>query len=183
MNMNKSIALIIVLIAVAGVIYVSNKKAVAPVIVMPDTQKEICYFKETKGEQTTDDAFVSINYDPNGKVHGVINWIPGEKDSLVGAYAGVVEKNEDKGTMQSYPSRLNIVYAGAGEGVVSMQQEIMIVSANEVKTAVGEKFQDKDGVYQFKDTTNLIYENALPMVDCGTVQDRFKKDYSKPVGN
>ena len=186
---NKSLVVVVVLlvlIAVAGIIYFFNKKENSPLVAPPDTnavvssmieQGEVCYYKETMGEQTSDYAFTSINYGENGEVHGIINWIPGEKDSLVGAYTGMLESNNIEG----YPLRLNVIYAGAGEGIVSYQQEIIIVgdsSRNNIKTGIGEKYLDNDGVYKFKDINKLVFGNELPRIDCNSVPERFKTDYS-----
>ena len=188
MMKNKNIILFVVFVLVVGAFYFSNRKVDAPVVVAPDAniekteieQKEICYFEQTVGGEfegtvITDSAFTSVNYDVGARVYGIINWIPGEKDSLVGAYTGVVEASDVAG----YPKRLNIIYAGAGEGIISRQQEILIVGERDIKTGIGEKVQDAEGVWKFKDTTKLVYENALPQVDCSTVPERLKTDYSK----
>ncbi len=184
MNKNKSKIIALIILVIIGIIYFATKKDMVPVAVVPDTntevktiqKKEVCYFKETVGTQSTDYAFTSINYDVNNKVHGLINWIPGEKDSLVGAYAGTVEKSPRTG---GYDEKLNIIYTGAGEGIISKQQELILVGDNEIKTAIGEKEQDKDGIWRFKDLSKVTYENALPLVDCSVVPDKIKKDYSK----
>ena len=165
--------LILLIIVVLGVIYFTNKKeAVAPVVEAP---KELCYFKQTVGTESTDDAFVSINYDEGGKVHGIINTIPSEKDSLVGTYTGVVEKSEVPG----YTSRLNIIYSAYGEGILSKMQEIILVGANGIKTGTGEMYKDTDGIWKIKDMSKLAYDQAMPKVDCGGVPERLKGDYSK----
>jgi hypothetical protein len=180
MNQNRTILIVLVLLVIIGGFYFFNKKeAVAPIVI--DTQVtqpsasangEVCYYKETKGEGSTDYAFTSIKYDGNN-VSGVINWIPGEKDSLVGVYTGTVEKSDVPG----YPNRINILYTASGEGITNKQQEILIIGANDIETAIGEKNQDASGVYRFKDVNNLTYSNQLPKVDCNTVPERLKKNY------
>lgn len=183
MNKNKPRIIAFVLVALIGIVYFATRKHVVPLTVVPDNtkpsvieKKEVCYYKETVGTQSTDNAFTSINYDEGGKVHGIINWIPGEKDSLVGSYIGTIENNNKYGGA----TRLNIIYTASGEGIVNKQQEIIVVDdvANQIKTGIGEKVQDKDGIWRFKDVKTLIYDNPLPMVDCNTVPERFKKDYS-----
>ncbi|HEV7424473.1 MAG TPA: hypothetical protein VGO21_04775 [Candidatus Paceibacterota bacterium] len=182
MNKNISAVLILLIILVLGIVYFTNKKeAVAPVsttpavVTTPDS-KEMCYFKETVGTESTDDAFTSINYDEGGKVHGIINTIPSEKDSLVGTYTGTVESNPG---MVGYPTQLNIIYAAYGEGILSNQQELIAVGTNDIKTGTGEMYKDTDGVWKIKDMSKVVYDNAMPKVDCASVTPRFKADYSK----
>jgi hypothetical protein len=187
--MKKSTVFILILIVIIiGVVYSATKKKMLPLTVVPEAiepgetipaseSKEVCYYKETKGESTSDFAFTSVMYDPGSKVHGIINWIPGEKDSLVGTYTGTVEA--DKGGQQ----KLDIIYAGIGEGHLSRQQEILLVGKNDIQTGIGEMYLDADGVYKIKDQKNLTYDNSLPMVDCATVPERIKKDYSSTANN
>lgn len=181
---NKKIVswIIVLLVVVGGVVYYVNRKDSGSVLGTDSSflgveKKTVCYYKETKGDTTTDFAFTSIKYGNNDKVSGIINWLPGEKDSLVGGYEGVVEANAG---MAGYPSRLNVIYTATGEGQTSKQQEIIIVGASDIKTGVGEKTQDANGVWQFKNINNLTYSNALPLVDCASVPDRIKADYSQP---
>ncbi len=176
----------VLLVIIGGIYFINKKEAVAPVVTPNNSQvsgieaevKEVCYYKETKGEESTDYAFTLVNYEAGGGVRGIINWIPGEKDSLVGSYTGVVE---DQTGVEGYPTKLNIIYSGMGEGILSKQQEIIIVREDEkeIKTGIGEKEQNEDEVWKFKDITKLTYENALPMVDCSIVPERIKTDYSK----
>lgn len=105
-----------------------------------------------------------------------MNWLPGEKDSLVGAYSGVVEQNPG---MDGYPTRLNVIYIASGEGITNKQQEILIIGANDLKQGFGEKYQDKDGTWKLKNTNTLTYGNELPKADCNSVPNRIKADYSK----
>jgi len=174
------VILALIIIVAVGVVYFKGKEAGGPGVSdkgnpVAGASKQYCYFKETTGEESTDSAFTSVNYGAEGKVSGIINWIPGEKDSLVGIYTGSVEKSDVPG----YPTRLNIIYSGWGEGILSKQQEVIIVGAGSIKTGVGEKYQDADGVWKIKDTSALTYSNELPMVDCGIVPERIKADYSK----
>ena len=168
---------------VAGAIYFfTSKRVVAPVVVKDTnmvTRKDACYFRETRGEfegaPLVDYAFASVNYDSGDEVHGIINLIPAEKDSMVGTYTGIVENNEG---MKGYPFRLNAIYAGLGEGVVSYQQEVIIVSENDIKMGSGERYLDTDGVYRFKDISTLVYNNTLPKIDCASVPEVLSADYS-----
>jgi hypothetical protein len=194
MSKNKILVLVILIIAVLGFAYYSftHKQAETPIAVTPEAnvptpepQGEVCYFKQTTGGEfegtvIMDTAFTSVNYGGEGKVHGIINWIPGEKDSLVGTYMGMMEPNVVKGeVVAGYPTRLNILYTASGEGIVNRQQEILVVGPNDIKTGIGEKYQDTDGIFKFRDINTLTYENALPKVDCASVEARFKADYSK----
>lgn len=182
-NKNKILIAIVVLVLIAGTVYlITSKRAVAPVVVEDAntvTRKDACYLRETKGglEDTpvVDYVFVSVNYDVGDEVHGIINFIPAEKDSLVGTYTGVVENNEG---MKGYPFRLNTTYAGLGEGVISYQQEVIIVGENDVKMGSGERYLDASGVYKFKNTSNLVYNNSLPKVECSSVPEVLGADYS-----
>lgn len=184
MEKNKKLmwGVVALLIVIGGVVYYVNKTDQGSVL-GEDTpflgveQKTVCYYKETKGETTSDFSFTSIKYGDSNKVEGIINWLPGEKDSMVGVYEGVVEAS---GAVAGYPSRLNVVYTATAEGQIAKQQEIIIVGASDIKTGVGERQQDANGIWQFKNTNNLTYSNALPMVDCASVPDRIKADYSQP---
>ncbi len=176
--------LILIVLVVIGIIYFKTKKSEAPVVVAPEPTtttkptnegQEICYYKETKGDGYSDHGFISVNYEANNKVHGVMNWIPGEKDSLVGSFTGTVESTTG---VPGYASRLNVIYTGAGEGIVSKQQEILIISSADIKQGFGPKEQGADGVYKLTDINNLTYDNPLPMVDCSTVPERIKTDYT-----
>lgn len=182
--MKKIISLIVVLFLVgAGVFAIYSKKVQAPVeinvsdtTVVVDNQamnKEICFLQETKGELGSDFQFISVNYDKDNKVYGVMNWMPYEKDSLVGNYKGTVEVSNDT----LYPKRLNIIYSGEGEGILSLQQEILLLGSNDVVQMSGEKYADKDGVYKYKDITKLEKSYSIPMVDCATVAKNLKTDY------
>ncbi len=177
MNKKTTGIIALIIIVIAGIYYFANKKeAIAPVVVAPIAeQKELCYFRETVGAESTDDAFISINYGAGGKAYGIINTIPSEKDSLVGAYTGTVEKGEIPG----YPTSLNIIYAANGEGIVSNEQEIILVGTSDIKVGTGEMEKGSDGIWKIKDMTKLTYDAPMPKVDCASVPDRIKADYSK----
>ncbi len=142
----------------------------------PEDSKRVCYYKETEGEGNSDFAFTSIVYADGNSVSGVINWIPGEKDSLVGSYIGTIEDNAD---IPDYSKKLKILYTAEGEGIRNIQEEILIISKDSIKTGIGEKYEDKSGVYRFKDSSKLTYENSLPQVDCSTVPERISTNYIK----
>ncbi len=180
--MNKNKIIIFVIVVIIGIVYFVTRKPVNPTVITredikPETieNKEMCYFKETKGEINSDFAFTSVKYNTDGtSVSGIINWIPGEKDSLVGAYSGNVLENTD---MQDYPVKLDILYRARGEGILNTQQEIIIVGRDGIKTGIGEKYASTDGTYIFKDPAKLSYDNFLPVVDCASVPERFKTNY------
>lgn len=184
MNKKAIVILVIVLVAIVGIVYfVINKQALLPDEAGVDqnaglsplsSKNEICYFGETNGEEGKDSTFVSVNYDGD-KVNGVINFIPGERESLVGTYMGTVERSE----IPPYQNRLNVLYTAIGEGVTSKQQEVILVNEKDLMMGTGEKYQDKDGVYKYRNATNLTYDKVVPMVSCAGVAERFKKDYSK----
>jgi hypothetical protein len=176
MNKKTTGILILIMIAVIGIVYFTNRKeAIAPVVSAP---QEVCYFKETVGTESTDDAFVSINFSPDGNASGIMNTIPSEKDSLVGTYTGTIEPNPSMGPA-GYPTRLNIIYAAYGEGILSKQQELIAIGAKDIKVGTGEMYKDTDGVWKIKDLTKVTYDTPMPKVDCSSVPDRIKADYSK----
>ncbi len=180
----KAIFIIVLTLAVIGVV-VWAKRTVAPASVAPiqivhtetpvqnTNPNEVCYLRETKYEMGTDYAFISVNYNlNNNEVYGIMNWIPSEKDSLVGVHKGTV-------TQMNGSKMLNVIYTAYGEGIVNRQQEILLIGENDIKQGVGEKYQNKDGVYMFKDIAKLTYDNLLPKADCASVPNRIKANYSK----
>ncbi len=192
--MNKIILAIVgVLLIVVGGFYILKEQDVTttPVAVSEDTSqiaqniqtevtpKEICFYKETKvpGSTEVDKDFTSIVYDSSSKVHGIMNWIPVEKDSLVGTYTGTVT---DSG-IPDYPWKISLLYRGIGEGVVSFQEGVIIVGDAGLKTGYGERYLDRDGTFKWKDVQKQSYDNPIPVVDCSSVPEQVKADYSNVV--
>ncbi len=188
MTKNNKILLVLVLLVLAIIIYGVSKKKQIPLTVVPDQTgetlgdtvtvgKEYCYFQETKGKETSDYLFTSIVYDSKDTVHGVMNWLPGEKDSLVGEYTGTVTTNTKDA---DFPKKITILYTSTGEGMVATQEEMFIVGKTGLKQGIGEKYEDMNGMYRFKNGESVIYENFVPAVDCGKVAQRFKTNYLNP---
>ncbi len=166
--------LIVVILAVRKQLYTP---VVTPLVDSTAVQKEVCYLKSTKNSiGTMDNWFFSVDYETSDQVHGIINYIPGEQESLVGTYIGAVEKNEK---MPGYPNRLNVLYAAYGEGKMSLQQEIILLGEKDIKMASGEKYLDTDGAYKFKDISKLTFKDIIPQTDCASVSDPIKKNYVK----
>ncbi len=190
MNSNRNLFFVILSVVVlAGLIfYAVTRGPAGETDTELDTEEDVfvagvgeaCFLKETSGvasdgQPAKDYHFISVNYDPENEIHGIKNWLPAEKDSQVGSYTGSAERY---GGMPGYPVKLDVIYAGMGEGMSYYQQEVILVGENDIRIGGGERFLDADGVYKFKNADVLVYEESLPKIDCSLVPQTVGTDYS-----
>lgn len=153
-----------------------------------NTDETICFYKETWGQgesvKIVDKNLITLKFDNQRRdvgtgVSGIINWIPQEKDSNVGSYVGKIIKKESDGTL--FIDALSTSY---GEGIKFNQQEIIKVTSENASIGIGEKKENTQGVFVYKDLTDLnklSFETKLDKVSCSSVPPNINKDYTKEI--
>lgn len=190
-NRSRMWAIVLIIVVLAIVYYLTRPKMIAVTVVEPPaktnttpvvsttpTQKQFCYFNTIEDLQNKNETvaqFASINYDKNGAVSGIINYMPTARDSTVGDYNGTITESSID---PAYPSMMNVIYTAMGDGVTVKQQQIFLVGPTGIKQASGEIAEGKDRVYRYKDVTKLTYKNPpMPVVDCASVPKNLNTDY------
>ena len=140
----------------------------------PTAQQSInlCYYR---GDKTTsgyyDIAWLKINThgSADNTVTGEFNNLPSEKDSKIGTFEGTVGP-VDKNTMAR---TADVWWSSEAEGM-SVKEELRVEFGDGSATAgFGEMVNRGDGVYVYKDKTNLTYIKQMNQIDCQSLDEKL----------
>ncbi|HQV37459.1 MAG: hypothetical protein IPL81_05430 [Flavobacteriales bacterium] len=86
--------------------------------------------------------------------NGVYNWLPEEKDHMIGSFQGSIDGDE-----------VTAVYTYTAEGATGKQEVLFKVEDGQLRVATGE-METSEGVILFKDKSQVTYGEPIPKVDC-----------------
>lgn len=166
----KTISLIITGVALVAIVIllifakkqqVANNNAQQPAVTAT-TPVSICYVlnKPAASSSDHDAGYLKITTSDGGKtVTGELGTRPAEKDAVSGTITGTIA--EDNGA-----ALFTGTYTAMGEGMKSVQDQLIRFDETQAQIGFGEQVENKDGSYSYKDKTKVTYSYALPAVDC-----------------
>jgi hypothetical protein len=140
----------------------------------PEEQKPIslCYYRSKKTTSGFYDvAWLKINTmgSVNDKVTGEFQNLPAEKDSKVGKFEGTVGPLDQKIMARN----ASVWWDSMVEGM-EVKEELAIQFGDGSATAgFGEMINRGDGVYIYKDKTNLTYIKSMNQIDCESLNEKL----------
>jgi hypothetical protein len=185
--MKKILLIIVVGVGVVvGILYFINKEEIiTPVVVPPATvdvnKAQLCFYGENKTQNGLYDmAWLKMNI-AGDKVTGEFRNLPAEKDSKVGTFEGDVGP-VDK-TMMARTA--NVWWDSMAEGMQVKEQLRIIFGEGNASAGFGEMVDRGDGVYVYKDATQLTYGMSMTDVACmdlierASVENYLRENISK----
>jgi hypothetical protein len=171
--------LIIVIIgAVTWSILPKKEQIVVPDnnITNTDEQKpiEMCYYRSTKTDRGFYDvAWIKLNI-LGEKITGEFKNLPAESDSKVGAFEGNVGPLDQK----LMGRRANVWWDSTAEGMNVKEELEIIFGEGSATVGFGEMIDRGDGVYVYKNKTNLYYIDQMNQIDCEMLDEKlFTEQY------
>lgn len=176
----KKIVLMLLVFVVIGLItfsIINNKKI--PKIEEPivnteenrDTQKpiNICYYRSTKTTSGFYDiAWLKLNI-KGEKINGEFQNLPAEKDSKTGVFEGTVGP-VDKMSMSR---RANVWWNSLAEGMKVKEELVFDFGDGSATVGFGEMIDRGDGIYIYKNKTNLTYIDQMSQIDCEYLDEKL----------
>src|ERR1035437_5515937 len=130
---------------------------------------QLCYYR---GDKTNggfyDVAWLKLNI-LGDKVTGEFDNLPAESDSKIGKFEGTVEPL----VPEIIGRRATVWWDSLAEGM-NVKEELAIEFDDGSATAgFGEMVDRGDGVYVYKDKTNLYYIKGMSQIDCETLDEKL----------
>lgn len=180
------ITLILVIIGSVGWSVFTKRETPIPVAVIPEEENNIiditkpeeqkpislCYYR---GDKTTsgfyDIAWLKINTNGsiNDKVTGEFQNLPAEKDSKAGTFEGTVSPLDQK-IMARHAS---VWWDSMAEGMQVKEELAIQFGDGSATVGFGEMVDRGDGVYVYKDKTNLTYIKSMSQIDCESLDEKL----------
>ncbi|MES3031737.1 MAG: hypothetical protein V4699_00640 [Patescibacteria group bacterium] len=172
--MKKIIPVTIFLVLVLGVLYFINKKGVnIPKVAQPVTtdspEIQLCFYGEHKTSRGLYDvAWLKMNL-AGTKVTGEFRNLPAETDSKLGTFQGVVGP-VDKMMMAR---TADVWWDSLAEGMRVTEQLKIVFGEGNAAAGFGEMVDRGDGVYVYKDASQLTHGLSMTDVACGDLDERL----------
>jgi len=174
-NKKQSIFIIIFLIIIITILGFTFRKKT---VVVPDEniitnkdnqQEELCYYRSYKTDRNFYDIFwLKVNV-LGDKITGEYYNLPAEKDSKVGTFEGnITSQDQITKNKQSF-----VMWDSFAEGMNVTEELFVDFGENNAKIGFGESFDRGDGVYVFKDKTNLFLQTPMNKIDCNSLDEKL----------
>jgi len=182
----KKIIIIVLIIIVIGAIILSikpKKELSVPNDTTTNTTEgqgpiSLCYYR---GDKTTggfyDVAWLKLNI-LGDKVTGEFNDLPAEKDSKVGPFTGTILPVDP----MIIERKATVWWDSRAEGMEVTEELAIEFGDKSATVGFGEMVDSQlgDGIYLYKDKTNLYYIDAMNQMDCKTLDEKlFTEKYIK----
>jgi hypothetical protein len=166
MNKILPIALVVIVLLVAGYLVKMNKKG--PLADnKPINSISLCFYKENKADRGYYDvAWLRMNLS-GASVTGEFRNLPAEKDKKVGTFEGTVSP-VDKIMMAR---TADVWWDSMAEGMQVKEQLKIIFGEGTAQAGFGEMVDRGDGVYVYKDSMKITYGASMNDVDCNDIDD------------
>jgi len=174
-NKKQSIFIIIFLIIIITILGFTFRKKT---VVAPDentlvnnqeqNREELCYYSSYKTDRNFYDVFwLKVNV-LGDKITGEYWNLPAEKDSKVGTFEGkITSQDQITKNKQSF-----VMWDSFAEGMNVTEELFVDFGENNARIGFGESFDRGDGVYVFKDKTNLFLQTPMNRVDCDSLDEK-----------
>lgn len=176
----KQIFIIILILVIVGAIILSATSKKEAVVTESNTseselekdlikQGSFCYYRSDKAESGFYDiAWIKLNIAGNIAT-GEFRHLPAESDSKVGTFKGEAE------TIDQTPmnTRANVWWDSQAEGMEVKEELEIIFNEESATVGFGEMTDRGDGVYVYKDKTNLFYPKPMNKIDCDIMNEKL----------
>ncbi len=174
----KQIFLIILIVIIVGAVILSikPKETIAPVAMVDDNASisvekpsNLCYYRSTKNDSDFYDiAWLKLNI-LGEKITGEFQNLPAESDSKIGTFEGQVGPVDPK----SMARTASVWWESRAEGM-EVKEELEIQFGEGSATAgFGEMVDRGDGVYVYKNKSNLYYIEQMNQYDCEYLNEKL----------
>ncbi|MDD3662495.1 MAG: hypothetical protein PHT84_01370 [Candidatus Pacebacteria bacterium] len=171
---NSVIILIFVILIIIGVIWFFNSKEQERIIKIDESQlgkesesiSSLCFYRSIKNEN----GFYNVAYLKsnilNSKINGEFYHLPAETDSKIGTFEGEITQKEGE-------SIASVWWNSLAEGM-NIKEELTIKIREESATVGFGEMKDRgDGVYIYKDSSNLYFIENMPQIDCDILDEKL----------
>ncbi len=129
----------------------------------------MCYYSSDKNDiGLYDTSWLKMEISGD-KVTGEYRYLPAEKDSKVGTFEGTVGPLDQK----IMGRRASVFWDTLAEGMSNKEELIIEFGDGSATAGYGEMVDRGDGVYLYKDKTNLFYPKAMPQIDCDSLNEKI----------
>jgi len=116
------------------------------------TSDMYCFRQLSSNGSVTDSLFIQLTV-KGDSITGIWNWLPAEKDKMVGTLAGTIHNNEAKA-----------IYTYTAEGQTAKEEKLFKIDGDTLRIKNGE-LEERNGVWMLKNET-IPYNESVPRVDC-----------------
>lgn len=154
----KVLGAVILLVIFGFIAYTfSVKKDSVDEVSLDPQEVTYCYYEEITGVNGLKDVnYLKVIID-EGKVEGELGTIPAEKDKMIGTLSG----------MMTPPNVIDALYSYSAEGIDAVEERVIKLDATQALVGYGEMVDQGDGVFVYKDKTNIPFFLPIPKIDCG----------------
>lgn len=166
------IVLLIIIITILGFIFRKESTVVPNENTTTNNEdqqpQELCYYRAYKTDRNFYDVFwLKVNTLGN-KITGEYHNLPAEKDSKVGTFEGnITSQDPITKNKQSF-----VMWDSFAEGMNVTEELFVDFGENNARIGFGESFDRGDGVYVFKDKTNLFLQTPMNKIDCDSLDEK-----------
>lgn len=170
---NPLIILVFVILAIVGIIWFFNSKdqKIIPQINDPKLEKtdnliSLCFYRSTINENGLyGTAYLKSNI-LNSKINGEFYHLPAETDSKIGDFEGEITEGEEE-------SIAKVWWNSLAEGMNIKEELIIKINKEGSTVGFGEMKDRGDGVYIYKDSSNLYYIDNMPKIECSVLDEKL----------
>ncbi len=112
-----------------------------------------CFRQLSSNGSVTDSLFIQLTVNGDS-VTGIWNWLPAEKDKMVGTLAGTIHNNEAKA-----------IYTYTAEGQTAKEEKLFKIDGDTLRIRNGE-LEEHNGIWMLKNAQTTPYNESVPRVDC-----------------
>lgn len=166
----KILGAVVVIVIIALAIYFLAK---SPKVVINEPQQNtvipFCFYYQKSTDRGLKDV-AWLKFDVSGsKVAGEARNLPAEKDSKVGTFTGTVDPLKQ----QSMSRTIHAMWNSMAEGMQVTEELNIEYGDGSAVLKFGEMVDRGDGVYVYKDATNLTSGPTMSQVDCDALNERL----------
>src|SRR3989338_9475454 len=151
-----------------GIWWWGVRSEVVPVAEEPE-QIKLCFYSEDESPDSNFEDKYTLRINLEGeKASGELKLLPAEKDALVGKFEGTAKFTDEFGIGRE----ADLIWNTEGEGMTAKQELKIKFGEGGASVAFGEMVLREDGVYGYKDSTNLNYSQVIPATECDWLNER-----------
>lgn len=130
---------------------------------------EFCYYRGDKATSGFYDiAWLKLNI-LGEKISGEFHNLPAESDSKIGTFEGTILPIDEMAIKRN----ALVWWNSQAEGMEVKEELAIEFGDNDATVGFGEMIDRGDGVYVYKDKTNLFYIKGMDKVDCGELDEKL----------
>ncbi len=126
------------------------------------TPASLCFVlnkKTTSG--SSDVAYLKLTTSDGGQnISGELGTYLAEKDGMKGTLTGSASADASGNAI------FDGQYVNSGEGMNNSNEQLIKLDGTQAQLGYGDFIRTKNGSYQYKDKTKVVYSLAIPSVDC-----------------